>query len=124
MIALHGRLTKLNAELVKTAIDPYAKPHPAVDGQPDTRTPGKRNADALVELSRQTLDSGTLPSVGGQKPHLTLTVTREELKAEAGVCDLEQGGHITSDQARRLREGFPEWRAAGLPVNVGAPSGG
>jgi len=27
-------------------------------------------------------------------------------------------------QARRLREGFPEWRAAGLPVDVGAPSGG
>jgi len=26
-------------------------------------------------------------------------------------------------QARRLREGFPEWRAAGLPVDVGAPSG-
>ena len=26
-------------------------------------------------------------------------------------------------QARRLREGFPEWRAAGLPVEVGASSG-
>lgn len=27
-------------------------------------------------------------------------------------------------RARRLREGFPEWRAAGLPVEVGAGSGG
>jgi rhodanese-related sulfurtransferase/DNA-binding transcriptional ArsR family regulator len=26
-------------------------------------------------------------------------------------------------QARRLREGFPEWRAAGLPVDVSASSG-
>ena len=27
-------------------------------------------------------------------------------------------------QARRLREGFPEWRAAGLPVELSAGSGG
>jgi len=27
-------------------------------------------------------------------------------------------------QARRLREGFPEWRAAGLPVELSADSGG
>jgi rhodanese-related sulfurtransferase len=26
-------------------------------------------------------------------------------------------------QARRLREGFPEWRAAGLPVEIGVPTG-
>jgi rhodanese-related sulfurtransferase/DNA-binding transcriptional ArsR family regulator len=27
-------------------------------------------------------------------------------------------------RARRLRQGFPEWRSAGLPVEVGAASGG
>ncbi len=50
------------------------------------------------------------------------TITREELASE-----LESGKLVVLDgsegvPAQRLEEGFPEWRRAGLPVEIGTPA--
>ena len=58
-----------------TALDALMRP-PTPD---DPRTAVQRRADALVELARQALDGGTLPTVGGVRPHLGLLLTPETL---------------------------------------------
>jgi hypothetical protein len=47
----------------------------------DPRTPGQRRADALIQLCRQRLDEGTLPELGGERPHLTVVVPITALAA-------------------------------------------
>jgi Domain of unknown function (DUF222) len=56
-----GRLDLEGGATLLTALDGLMRP-PTPD---DTRTGVQRRADALVELARQTLQSGTLPTVGG-----------------------------------------------------------
>jgi hypothetical protein len=64
----------------------------------DPRSTWQRRADAWVELCRQQLDSGNLPEVAGQKPHLSLLVR----SADGGAGELEWGGMIPADTVRRL----------------------
>ncbi len=45
----------------------------------DARTHGQRMADGLTELARRHLDAGATNSSGGEKPHVTVTVTHEQL---------------------------------------------
>lgn len=45
-----------------------------IDGVPDTRSPARRDADALVEAMTRLLDEGELPTRGGQRPPLVLTM--------------------------------------------------
>lgn len=72
------------------------------EGQ-DTRTPAQRRADALGELCRQWLDGSERPTVGGERPHITVTMDIEALQRRAGRrCELDDAGHITTEAARRL----------------------
>jgi hypothetical protein len=63
-----------------------------------------RRADALVELARQRLDAGTLPDVGGQKPHLSVTASTATLMKETGAPpgELDWSQPITADTVRRV----------------------
>lgn len=45
----------------------------------DWRSPGNRRADALVDMARTVLDSGSAPEVAGERPHVTLTVSAETM---------------------------------------------
>ena len=68
----------LNAEAgaaLQAAISPLTKP--VAD---DTRTLGERQGDALAELIDTALNSGNLPAEGGEKPHLTVTMSLEALR--------------------------------------------
>ncbi|HEY8815878.1 MAG TPA: DUF222 domain-containing protein, partial [Candidatus Dormibacteraeota bacterium] len=86
--------------ILQTALNALSGP-PTPD---DKRSPKQRRADALVELARQKLDSGTLPAVGGQKPHLTVTVSMATLANQPGspAADLEWAQPIPAETARRL----------------------
>ncbi|NUR70314.1 MAG: DUF222 domain-containing protein, partial [Hamadaea sp.] len=53
----------------------------ALPGDPDLRSAGARRADALIELCERILHAGELPDNGGEKPHLTITLPWEQLKA-------------------------------------------
>jgi hypothetical protein len=72
----------------------------------DLRTPPQRRADALGEICRQWLDTADRPLVGGERPHLTVTVDLATLKGRLPTpgsgAELEDTGPISSEAARRF----------------------
>jgi len=69
-VAISGLLTPEGGELLMTALTPLS----GVAHPEDTRTPGQRRADALIELCHRGLDHAGLPTVSGERPHLTVLV--------------------------------------------------
>ncbi|NUS00135.1 MAG: DUF222 domain-containing protein [Kribbellaceae bacterium] len=92
--------------------DPAGDAHPShgaggrtgrvLPGDPDLRSAGARRADALIELCERILHAGELPDNGGQKPHLTVTLPWEQLKAKVGAGLLDTGDLLTPETVRRL----------------------
>ena len=74
----------------------------AKDGTRDPRSAPQRRADALVELCRAWLDRSDRPRVGGERPHVVLTVDLQSLQGTWGRSELEDTGPITAETARRL----------------------
>jgi Domain of unknown function (DUF222)/HNH endonuclease len=69
----------------------------------DARTPAQRRADALGEICRQWLASRDRPTVGGERPHVVVTIDhRALLEQSAGHAELADTGSITPEAARRL----------------------
>jgi hypothetical protein len=97
VIRMRGRLSAEAAAVVRSALSPLAKPLPK-----DPRSAAKRRADALVELARRVLNAGTLPVEGGVRPQIGLTVDVAELRCHAGVVDLDWGGTVSIQTARRI----------------------
>ncbi|HEY0695264.1 MAG TPA: DUF222 domain-containing protein, partial [Kribbella sp.] len=97
VVRVRGRLSAEGAALVRSALSSLAKPLPN-----DTRSAAKRRADALVELARRALNAGTLPVEGGVRPHIGLTVDLAELRRHTGVVDLDSGGTVSIQAARRI----------------------
>lgn len=97
---MNGRFDSEAGAIIQTALNALSGP-PTPD---DRRTPRQRRADSMVELARQKLNSGTLPEVGGQKPHLTVTVSMATLANQPGspAADLEWASPIPAETARRL----------------------
>jgi hypothetical protein len=56
-----------------------------VAGDPDLRTAAQRRADALVEITTRVLTSGALPTTGGVRPQITVSVTVETLAGRPGA---------------------------------------
>ena len=73
-------------------------------GDVDDRSPAQRRADALGEVCRQWLDRPDRPTVGGELPHVTVTVSADTLAgaADGGVCEMDHVGPISIGAARRL----------------------
>jgi hypothetical protein len=99
---VEGELDAENGGLFQTALR-------AVMGRKqkdDDRTPNERRADAVGELSRRQLDAGTLPSRGGERPHLMLVANVETLRLEPGspMAQLNWGPLVTGRTARRVAE--------------------
>ena len=93
---LRGRLDPVGTATLLTALGPLARRC----GPSDSRSRKRRMADALVELPNHVLDAGTLPSQGGQRPHLQVTCTLETLQgrdgAPAGELEFSQPIHATT----------------------------
>ncbi len=69
----------------------------------DPRSPAQRRCDALGELARQWLDGRDRPLVGGERPHLTVTLDIEALEGRAGRrCELDETGTVSPSSARRI----------------------
>src|SRR5450631_306987 len=112
---MNGRFDAEAGAIIQTALNALSGP-PTPD---DKRTPKQRRADSLVELAHQRLDSGTLPQVGGQKPHLAVTVSMATLANQPGspAADLEWAQPIPAETARRLA-----CDAAVTPIFLGSES--
>ena len=96
---LDGVLDPESGATLAAAIRPLASPQ----GTDDSRTAGQRRTDALVEIARRALDSGTLPAAGGEKPHVTVEVTLDSLEGRLGMVPGELAGTpIPAETARRL----------------------
>ena len=97
---IDGMLDPEGGATLQTALNALMAPELAGE----SRRPAERRADALVELARQRLDSGELPEVGGQRPHLTVTAplatVRREPESPAG--ELQWSDPIPAESVRRL----------------------
>jgi hypothetical protein len=99
---LTGWLDREAAEIVRSALSPLAAPRPATDVEIDLRTGVQRDADALVELAQRALTDGQLPTEGGERPQVVVTVSLPVLQGRLGSASLALGGPITADLARRI----------------------
>src|SRR3984893_4719296 len=97
---LDGQLDADGGAALQTALDALMGP-PADD---DRRAARQRRADAMVELARRQLEGGRLPEVGGQKPHLMVTVDMATLAKQPGstAAELEWAQPIPAETARRI----------------------
>ena len=69
----------------------------------DLRTPTQRRADALGEICRQWLALRERPIIGGERPHVVVTIDLETLIERSGRrSELQDTGQITPETARRL----------------------
>src|SRR5438477_1643210 len=80
-LAVRGLLDAMGGATLRTALEPLARR----TGAGDSRLRERRLGDALVELAGHCLDRGSLPSRGGQRPHLQVTTTLETLLGHAGA---------------------------------------
>lgn len=69
-------------EKLLTGLDPLTRPVPAEDGTPDPRSAEQRMAEGLERLIDAYLQGEDRPTVGGVRPHVTMTVDARELAGE------------------------------------------
>ena len=101
-VRLAGTLDPEGGARVKEVLGSLNQCRAPVDGVPDKRSPARRDADALVEAMTSLLDEGELPTRGGQRPHLVITVTLNDLIYGLGHLSLDTGGQLCATEARRL----------------------
>ncbi|HEX8760709.1 MAG TPA: DUF222 domain-containing protein [Pseudonocardiaceae bacterium] len=99
---LRGWLDREAAEIVRSALSPLAAPRPTTDTEVDLRDTVQRDADALVELAQRALGNGELPTEGGERPQVVVTVSLAVLQGQIGSASLALGGPINADIARRI----------------------
>ncbi len=68
----------------------------------DLRDSAQRDADALVELAERALGTGELPTEGGERPQVVVTVPLAVLQGQIGTGSLSFGGPINAEVARRI----------------------
>ncbi len=104
---VRGWLDRESAAVVRTALSPLSAPRPVEEtGERDPRSLAERNADGLVELARRALDAGALPTEGGERPHITVTIPLTELESRLGngLLDFASGamaGAVSVADVRR-----------------------
>jgi hypothetical protein len=112
---LAGWLDWEAAEILRCVLSPLAAPRPTTETEVDLRTPAHRDADALVELAHRSLEAGELPTEGGERPQVVVTVSLAVLQGRIGAASLALGGPINAEIARRIA-----CDARVIPVVLGA----
>jgi hypothetical protein len=124
-IYLSGHLDAVGGETVHAALEALMN---ADRPAGDARTHGERMGDAFVELARQALRSGELPTVRGEAAQVRVSIDLMALcadRAAVGVAggELPFAGPITPETARRLACDAGIVRILtgphGLPMDVG-----
>ncbi|MGH3838753.1 MAG: DUF222 domain-containing protein, partial [Pseudonocardiaceae bacterium] len=99
VVRLAGKLDPEGGARVLEVLNSLNGRRAPLDGVPDMRSAARRDADALVEAMSRLLDEGELPTRGGQRPHLVLTMKLTDLIEGLGGATLDTGGHLTAAQA-------------------------
>jgi len=117
---LEGLLDTEGGAVLMSALNALSAPLPN-----DSRSAVQRRADAMVELALRQLRGGELPTVAGQRPHLTVTVPAATLSGQTGsrAAALAWAGPIAASTARRLACDSTRTEVTvgptGEPLNVG-----
>ncbi|MGW1681175.1 DUF222 domain-containing protein [Saccharopolyspora sp. NPDC002376] len=131
MTVINARLDRETGAKFRAVLQPLAAPRPAEDGEPDPRSPGQRNADALNALLDIAIASDRLPRSGGQRPHIAVTIDFNDLTRALRATDgnglpgtlTATGQPITAENVRRLAcdaEILPVVLGSdNLPLNIG-----
>ncbi|HEU4321128.1 MAG TPA: DUF222 domain-containing protein, partial [Acidimicrobiia bacterium] len=98
MLKVDGTMTPLAGQAFLAGIE--ANMPPPRDA--DTRTPRQRRHDALENLCRDWLDNGTTPTIGAEKPHITLHTDLAALQGIAGGLHETQDGTIIDIDTLRM----------------------
>jgi hypothetical protein len=56
----------------------------------------------MVDLAQRALGSGELPTEGGERPQVVVTVSLAVLQGRIGSASLALGGPLNADIARRI----------------------
>jgi hypothetical protein len=103
MVRVDGTLDPETGETLLTALRAVLDAEARVGPEGHLRTPAQRRADALGEICRQWLAMADRPSVGGEKPHVTITVDADALRdGGGGRSELDHVGPVRPEVARRL----------------------
>lgn len=103
MVKVDGVLDADIGHTVMEAVDAVVSVEVRSAAPDDQRTSAQRRADALGEVCRQWLDRSSRPEVGGERPHVTVTVDLEALRGTAGsACELGSETVVHPETARRL----------------------
>jgi hypothetical protein len=102
MVRLDGEIEPETGQCVITALRAVMDAEVRSGGGPDERTADQRRADALEHLCRSYLDSKDRPSIGGERPHLTVVVDCEALQGRPGTSELADTGPIHPHMARMV----------------------
>src|ERR1700686_667640 len=96
---IDGLLDAEGGATLRTALGALSHPVPG-----DMRSPAERRGDALVELAARQLQSGSLPTAHGQRPHLVLTASVDALAGSprAMPAELALAGPVHAETARRI----------------------
>jgi hypothetical protein len=90
------------AALFTELLGPLAKPRPTnADGRDPRDTP-ERLGDAFVDILRLAAGNDDVPSQGGEKPTVVVTVPLEVLEKELGTAMLDGGTFLSAAHARML----------------------
>ncbi|MEE9582178.1 MAG: DUF222 domain-containing protein [Acidimicrobiia bacterium] len=101
MVHIDGLLDPVSGQVVMTALDSLTDPG-NLDPS-DERIPAQRRADALVNLCRDHLNHGELPTQRTERPHVMVHLSIDALEGRAGrPCELDDAGVITPRAARQL----------------------
>src|SRR4051794_30409896 len=84
---VRGFLTHENGELLRTALRAAV----GVPEESDRRTTGQRNAEAIGDLARMILGSGTLGEHQAVRPHLLVSVDHQTLIGAAAAAGVDPG---------------------------------
>lgn len=121
---IRGYLSPEAAAIIGTALDGLSAPIAAsAAGDKDIRCAAQRRHDALLELCRRQLQTGELPSTGGIRPRLIITIPLRSLQNRTGAGRLADGSQISPSLAAYLGcdpEIIPAFLdAAGNVINLG-----
>ncbi len=114
---LTGTLDDETVEAFRQVTDPLTTPTPAADGVKEPRPPALRLAQAHAAVLRRCLDAGDGPSVGGQVPHISVTIAYDPLRQAISGAALDFAGPVPAGTARRIA-----CDAAILPMVLGGAS--
>ncbi len=102
MVRVDGNLDPETGATLGTALDAVTGAW-ARRGGDDPRSPAQRRADALGEVCRGWLSHSDRPTVGGERPHITVVADLETLEGRSpGRSETSVGTPVPAETVRRL----------------------